>query len=125
MTLTELLVVLAIMGILILVAYPIVTPLFQRTRSQEAKLNLAHLANLQKVHYLEHTRYGNELKSIGFEQEILDSEGGKAFYQIAITEASPADFRATATAIADFDGDGIYNVWEVTKTGIPQEVVED
>ncbi len=125
MTLTELLVVLGIMGILILVAYPIVTPLFQRARSQEAKLNLAHLASLQKVYFLEHTRYSNDLKSVGFEQEILDSEGGKAFYQISISEASPSDFRATATAVADFDGDGVLNVWEINKAGIPREIVED
>ena len=125
MTLTELLVVLAIMGILILVAYPIVTPLFQRARSQEAKLNLAHLANLQKVYFLEHAKYSNDLKAVGYEHEMLNSDGGKAFYQIAIMEASMTDFRATATAIADFDGDGIFNVWEITKTGIPQEIVED
>lgn len=125
MSLTELLVVLAIMGVLILLAYPVLTPLFQRTRSTEAKHNLVHLANLQKVYFLEHTRYANELQALGFQQETLDTEGGKAFYKIELLDASQSNFRASATAIADFDGDGTYNMWEVDKTGIPREVVLD
>ncbi|MEZ4850676.1 MAG: prepilin-type N-terminal cleavage/methylation domain-containing protein [Bacteroidia bacterium] len=125
MTLTELLVVMAILGILILIAYPVLTPIFQKARSTEAKNNLVHLANLQKVYFLEHTRYSDDPGKVGFQQEALETEGGKAFYQIEITEASSSNFRASATSIADFDGDGIFNIWEIDKSGIPIEVVQD
>jgi len=126
MTLTELLVVLAIMGILILMAFPILAPLFQRAHATEAKLNLKHLADLQKVYFLEHTKYAGDFTELGFEQAVLsDTEGGTANYRIEILASSPQDFRATATAIRDFDGDGVFNVWEIDKGNVPREVVPD
>ena len=125
MTLTELLVVLAILGILILLAYPVVTPIFQRARSKEAQTNLVHLANLQKAYFIEHSKYAPTLKEAGFEQAKLNTEGGTAHYRIEIATASNGDFNATATAITDFDGDGIFNVWEVNKDANPKELVED
>ena len=125
LTLTELLVVLAIMGILILLAYPVLTPLFQKARYQEAKLNLTHLAKLQQAYFYERVTYSKEPGDIGFEQEKLELEGGKAQYRIEIIEAGKSNFKARATAINDFDGDGVYNVWEIDKEGIPIEVVKD
>ena len=52
MTLTELLIVLAILGILVLLALPNFTSIFQKTRSKEAQLNLKHLSTLQKTYFL-------------------------------------------------------------------------
>jgi type IV pilus assembly protein PilE len=125
MTLTELLVVLAILGILILLAYPVVTPIFQRARSKEAQTNLVHLSNLQKAYFIEHAQYAKTLKEAGFEQAKLSSEGGTAHYRVEIVTASNNDFNATATAITDFDGDGTFNIWEIGKEGNPKELVED
>jgi type IV pilus assembly protein PilE len=48
-TLSELLVVLVIIGILILMAFPVLMPLISRTRSVEAKQALKHLHSLQKT----------------------------------------------------------------------------
>ena len=50
MTLTELLVVMAILGILLLLALPVLKPLFSRTHAIEAKTQLKHLAELQKIY---------------------------------------------------------------------------
>ena len=44
MTLTELLVVLAILGVLLLLAFPVLRPLFAKTHALEAKTNLKHLS---------------------------------------------------------------------------------
>ena len=126
MTLTELLVVLAILGVLLLLAFPVVQPLFAKTYAMEAKQNLKHLAELQKVHYLEHMKYSDEFYSVGFETApLVSQENGTAHYQIEILKAGRDDFFARATSITDFDGDGSFNVWEIDKRGIPREVVPD
>lgn len=125
MTLTELLVVLAILGILVLMAYPVVMPIFQKTHSTEAKMQLKHLCTLEKTYFLEHSSYSKELKSVGFEQAPLQDLGGTAKYRIEVVEAGTNVFRAQAISVVDFDGDGQMNIWEVDQTGRPQEVVED
>ena len=126
MTLTELLVVLAILGVLLLLSFPVLKPLFSKTHAVEARTNLKHLAELQKIHYLEHTSYSDGFYPLGFEQAVLVSqENGTAHYQIEILKADREDFLARATAITDFDGDGSFNVWEVDKHGIPREVIPD
>ena len=126
MTLTELLVVLAILGVLLLLATPVLRPLFTATHSMEAKLNLKHLAELQKTHYMEHTKFSSAFYEIRFEQAKLVSEpNGTAHYQIEILKADRDNFLARATAVTDFDGDGAFNVWEVDKNGIPKEVIPD
>lgn len=126
MTLTELLVVLAILGVLLLMAFPVLKPLFSKTHSLEAKTNLKHLSELQKIHYLESTRYASEFYPLGFEQAKLVSEPeGTAHYEISIVQAGNDDFLARASAITDFDGDGVLNVWEIDKSGVPKEVVPD
>lgn len=126
-TMQELLVVLVIVGILILLALPSLMPLISRTRSLEAKQALKHVHTLQKTYFYENSRYSSDIKSIGFEQEILvtDSESGKANYKVEIIEASPSGFVARATAVVDFDGDGEYNVWEINQKSELVEVVAD
>lgn len=125
MTLTELLVVLAILGILVLMAFPVVMPLFQRARSTEAKIQLKHLCTLEKTYFLENAKYSKDLKAIGFEQAPLEDAGGTAHYRIEVAEASNGDFLGRAIAVTDFDGDGQMNIWEVSKTCQPKEIVED
>lgn len=126
MTLTELLVVLAILGILLLLAFPALKPLISRTYAMEARQNLKHLANLQESHFLEHIRYAEELPQLGFQQaKLVTQENGTAHYQVEILQAGADEFLARATSVTDFDGDGIYNVWEVNKNGQPREMTPD
>ena len=126
MTLTELLVVLAILGILLLLAFPVLKPIFVKTYSMEAKTNLKHLADLQDIHFMEKISYSDRFQTIGFEQaKLVTEENGTAHYQIEILQADRNNFLARATAITDFDGDGTFNVWEVDKNGLPKEVVPD
>ncbi|MEO0470838.1 MAG: prepilin-type N-terminal cleavage/methylation domain-containing protein [Bacteroidota bacterium] len=126
MTLTELLVVLAILGILLLLAFPVLKPIFSKTYSMEAKTNLKHLAQLQEIHFLEKISYADQFQPIGYEHaRLVNQENGTAHYQIEIIRAGRDDFLARATAITDFDGDGTFNVWEVDKSGIPKEIQPD
>jgi type IV pilus assembly protein PilE len=72
-----------------------------------------------------HSRYSKDFQEIGFEQQKLTTEGGNANYKIVITEASTEGFKAKATAVVDFDGDGVHNVWEIDHEKNLREVVKD
>ncbi|WNJ21621.1 prepilin-type N-terminal cleavage/methylation domain-containing protein (plasmid) [Pontibacter sp. G13] len=125
MTLTELLVVLAILGILLLMAFPALQPLFARTHAMEAKFNLRHLAELQEMYHLERRTYGPDFSAVGFEQAALVTHSGTAHYQIELVRVDRSDFVARATSVTDFDGDGVFNVWEIDSQGVPREVTPD
>jgi type IV pilus assembly protein PilE len=126
-TLTEVLVVLVIVGILVLLALPNLLPLITKAKSTEAKIQLEHLYTLERTHFYEKSKYSNDLTAIGFIQEklVTQSENGQANYQIEIMEASTTGFTAKATAVADFDGDGVYNVWQIDQEKNLQEVTPD
>ncbi|MBC7487992.1 MAG: prepilin-type N-terminal cleavage/methylation domain-containing protein [Cytophagaceae bacterium] len=126
-TLTEVLVVLVIVGILVLLALPNLLPLITKAKSTEAKIQLEHLYTLERTHFYEKSKYSSDLPAIGFIQEklVTESETGQANYQIEIIEASTTGFTAKATAVADFDGDGVYNVWQIDQEKNLQEVTPD
>ena len=124
-TLTELLVVLVIIGILMLIALPNLMPLISKTHSLEAQQGLTAIQKLQKSYHQMHVKYTDDLLELGFEQERTVEEGGKAKYRIDIVKASTAGFIAKATAIVDFDQDGQFNEWEITEEGVLRELVKD
>lgn len=124
-SLTEVLVVLVIIGILVLLALPNLMPLITKAKSTEAKMQLQHLYTLQKNHFYERSVYSSELDELGYEQEKLTSDGGQANYRLEIVEASPTGFIAKATAIADFNGNGTFNVWEIDQEKNLREVTKD
>jgi len=63
-TLTEVLVVLIIIGVLILLALPNLMPLITRAKSTEAKLQLQHIYTLEKNYFYEKSKYSKELNDI-------------------------------------------------------------
>lgn len=124
-SLTELLVVLAIIGILVLLALPKLMPLISKAKSTEAQIQLKHLHTLQKNYFFVHSKYTTDFNELGFEHAKLVTEGGTGNYKIEIVEAEATRFKATATAIVDFDGDGIINLWEVDQDMNLKEVTKD
>lgn len=126
-TLTEILVVLVIIGILVLLALPNLMPLITKAKTTEAKLQLEHLAKLQQSYFYEHSKYSTDLTEIGFVQDKLSSDGkdGKANYKIEIVSANNNSFIAKATAVADFDGDGVFNVWQIDQDKTLKEITPD
>lgn len=123
--LQELLVVLVIIGILLLLALPNLMPLISKTKSLEAKTQLKHLANLQKQYFFMNSRYSNDFNTLDFEVPKTVQQNGNANYDYAIIEVSNHTFKARATAVTDFDGDGIFNVWEIDQNEQLTEVVKD
>ena len=124
-SLSELLIVLVIIGILILVALPNLMPLISRAKSTEAQQQLVFLHTLEKTYFYTYSRYSTSLEEIGFEQQPLVTSGGNANYLIEIVEASEHGFRAIATAVVDFNGNGIFNVWEIDQDKKLVETVKD
>jgi type IV pilus assembly protein PilE len=112
-TLTEVLVVLIIIGILVLLALPSLMPLITKAKSTEAKVQLEHLYTLEKTYFFEKSVYSKDLNAISFEQQKLTTQGGQANYKIEVVDATNNTYKAKATAVVDFDGDGTYNVWEI------------
>lgn len=126
-TLTEILVVLCIIGILVFLALPNLLPLITKAKSTEAKLQLEYIQKLEKSYYYEHSKYSNSLTDIGFLQEKLttDSKDGHANYRLDITSATTTGFTAKATAVVDFNGNGTFNVWEIDQDKNIKEVTPD
>jgi type IV pilus assembly protein PilE len=124
-TLPELLIVLVIIGILILLAMPRLMPLISQAKSTEAQLQLRHLYTLEKTYFYLHSKYSLLLEEVGFEQEKSVAEGGNANYFIEIIEAEIYTFKGRATALVDFDGDGIFNIWEIDQDNRLTEISKD
>jgi type IV pilus assembly protein PilE len=124
-TLTEVLVVLIIIGILILLALPNLMPLISKAKSTEAKIQLQHVYTLEKNYFFEKSSYSRDFNEISFEQQKLTTQGGQANYKIEITEATNNTFKAKAIAVVDFDGDGVFDIWEIDNNKNLTEVTPD
>jgi type IV pilus assembly protein PilE len=126
-TLTEILVVLVIIGVLVLLALPNLMPLITKAKSTEAQIQLGHLQELEKTYFYEHSKYSKDLTEIGFIQEPLstDNKNGRANYRIDITNATNTTFTATATAVVDFNGNGTFNVWQIDQDKTLKEITPD
>jgi len=123
--LQEMLIVLAILGILLLIALPNFMPLISKTKAQEAKIQLKYISNLQKQHQYLNSKYSVDFDEINYEVPRTVLENGTANYNYEVVEASVNTYKARATAVVDFDGDGVFNVWEIDTEGNPKEIIKD
>ncbi|HET8885637.1 MAG TPA: prepilin-type N-terminal cleavage/methylation domain-containing protein [Salinimicrobium sp.] len=123
--LQEVLIVLAIIGILLLLALPNLMPLISKAKSVEAQTQLKHLYNSQTTYRYMYSKYTYDLGELDFEAPKTVKENGTSNYSYEITSADNSSFKARATAVTDFDGDGIFNVWEVDENGNPKQIVKD
>lgn len=124
-SLTEILIVLCIIGILLLMVLPNQTSVISQAKSIEAQAMLNQVYGLQKSHFYRHSKYSSNLEELGFEQEKTVEEGGQAVYKIEIVEASNDSFVARATAVSDLDGDGNFNTWEIDGKKVLTEVTKE
>ena len=124
-SLSEIMIVVIIIGILALLALPRFLSVTTRAKQTEAKTMLAHLHTLEQAHLYEFDRFSASLDTLGFEAAPLVSEGGTARYAISVERASRDAYVALATATVDFDGDGVMNVWQIDQSGRATERVAD
>lgn len=123
--LQEVLMVLVIIGILLLLALPNLMPLIAKTKSIEAQTQLKYIYNSQTTHRYMYSKYSLDLSEIDFEAPKTVKENGTSNYVYDIVAADNNSFNVRATAITDFDGDGVFNVWEINENGVPTQIVKD
>lgn len=114
-----------IAGILTALAVPEIMKNVTKAKKAEAKTQLEHLYSLERLHFLEFSKYSPDLEAIDFEQQTLVTEDGGARYKIEIVDAGTTNFTGRATAVQDFDGDGVFNVWEINQDRKVTETVKD
>lgn len=124
-SLTEILIVLAIIGILIMLVLPNQTSVVSQAKAVEAQNMLNHVYGLEKNYFYKYSKYSPDLNEIGFEKNNTIQQGGQALYQIVVHSATVNSFKATATAVSDFDGDGVFNQWEINHLKELKEIVKD
>lgn len=124
-TLMEILIVIAVIGVLYFLAVPNQASTVASAKAIEAKSMLNQVHALQKNHFYMYSKYSMSLEEIGFEQERLTTEGGNANYKVQIVEATNGSFLAQAEAVVDFDADGQYNVWSIDQNKSLKEVTKD
>jgi type IV pilus assembly protein PilE len=123
--LQEMLIVLAIIGILLLIALPNLMPLIAKAKSVEAQTQLKAIYNAEQQYFFMYSKYSSDLNEIDFKSPKLVTKGGNANYAYEILQSSSNSFKVRATAVTDFNGDGQYNVWEIDQEGNPKQVTSD
>ena len=124
-SLTEILIVLCIIGILLLMVLPNQTSVIGQAKAIEAQAMLNQVYGLEKSYFYRHSKYSPSMEEIGFEQESTVDEGGQAVYKIEIIDASNDTFTARATAVSDLDSDGAFNTWEIDNKKMLTEVTKE
>jgi len=124
-SLAEILIVLAIMGILLMLVIPNQTGIATRAKSMEAQQELRMLQTMEQGYFLQYSKYSPDFNEINYLPHKTMLEGGTALYKLSVTEASNGGFKARAEAVQDFNGDGKMNIWEIDHEGQPIEIQPD
>lgn len=95
-TLIEILITVAIIGILSAVAYPSYTDYITQSNRTEAKRELARIANKMEQYYVDHRTYTSSMILLGLGADPYITETGR--YSIDTSEQGTSTFKLTATA---------------------------
>ncbi len=107
-TLIELMIVVAIIGILAAIAIPNFLNYQCKAKQSEAKSHLGTIRSMQEAYFAEYDTYGANAAAIGFETK------GTARYAIALTTANATTFTITASATIN----GAADTWTITDAGV-------
>lgn len=97
-TLVELMIVVAIIGVLSAIAYPSYTSYMKKSGRADAKVGLSKIVDKQERFYLQNNTYTNSFAATGLNTSATSEEG---YYTFSITSEDLVNgFTATATAVA-------------------------
>lgn len=124
-SLLSIMIYIIIAGIIVGLSVSPLQNMVTKAKQSEAKNELERIHTLQRMYHLEFSKYSPDLKEIGYEQEALVTDGGRARYKIEIASAEGATYTAIATCVEDFDNDGVFNMWEINQDREIKETQED
>jgi len=118
-TLIELLIAIAIIGILSSVAYPSYVDFVQRSNRAEAQSELLKVANLQEQYFIDHRTYTADMEDLGLGADpyIPETSGSKNYSIDAVIADGGTTFVLTATAINAQAGDSSCAKFNVNEVG--------
>jgi type IV pilus assembly protein PilE len=130
-TLIELMITVAIIGILLRIAFPVYTNSVKKTRRVDAKTALLDLAQREERYLATTNSYTNSAPALGYAAGTTVTTaapmnvltGNTAYYQISVqvpdplTPTVPVSFSATATAIGNQATDAQCANYTITNTG--------
>lgn len=134
-SLTELMIVVAIIGILATIAIPKFMSYQAKAKQTEAKNNLVAIHTGEIAYFAENNGYTDDLNAIGFG---ITGSSQRYFYKIgkssvgtlppgctesALDKVSPTEF--VAVAIGNIDGDTTCDVWTIDQDKVLKNVTND
>ena len=116
-TLIELMIVVAIVGILAAIAIPNFMRYQAKSKQSEAKVNLRSIYTTQNTYFGEYDTYTADFDLLGWEAE------GQARYEYSVTVANSSHY--TAQARGNIDTDTTIDAWEINEVLILRNVTND
>lgn len=95
-TLLELMIAVAIVGILATIAYPSYTSFVTESNRSEGQRGLLRYANIQEQYFVDYRTYGANFTALGETANIIDTEHKK--YKLSVASADATGFVLNATA---------------------------
>lgn len=95
-TLIELMITVAIIGILAAISYPSYTEFVTQSNRSEGQGELLRFANLQEQYFVDYRTYSTDLTTLGQATATVNTEHGN--YTISVESANALTFTLSATA---------------------------
>jgi len=105
-TLVELMIGIAIVGVLAGIAYPSYVDGVERSRRAEAMTILVKVANLQEQYYADNRTYTTDMTDLGLSADPYVTDNGYYSVDTAAVTAIGTDFIITATSAGQQTSDG-------------------
>jgi len=97
-TLVELLIVVAIIGVLSTIGIPTFRRMMQKSRQAEARVNLGNLFTVEQAFFSEYGAFGNNLLTMGYE---VSGDQANISYVVGFMDVAAADLTTRYPAQAD------------------------
>lgn len=100
-TLIEMMIVVAIMGIIAAFAYPSYVEQVRKSKRSDAKIALQQIAQRQESHFVKNYSYATSLTALGYAADTIASPDNE--YQITVSAATATSYTLQATPATSSD----------------------
>lgn len=119
-TLIELMIVVAIIGVMSAIAFPSYNSYMNKSRRADAKVGLSKIADRQERYYLQQDTYTTDLGALK-----ISTTSEEGYYTLAVDTADTNGFIATATAIGTQSKDTDCKTLSLSSTGLKTATGDD